>query len=441
MRTLKVLATILLTAAVAISPVTLNVSIASAADDQGDPVRWDINDFYSANDINYYDENAGDCTTGDGGDVGDGEISNTDLMKFLTLSVGATWNLSDKVVEDWVLSTGTAVIGRYGLNASNIGQVTAAVKKHGVSPMLFYGYTVNEGGGAGGFINHFGDSTGNAVSDAERDAEYIKNTANSKNFPPANGGGINMPSDVISAVQGALDKLNEGSIGRVYIPATSAATAEIAAALGKGNYSGQFGKPISALMDFIRKLGGNPLEPGSSISDGGGGDVTCDDSAGDVQSKIVKIAEEMAQWGNTETCYYFAGGHTSQADTDNRIEHKFAGNAKEYGVDCSGFASAVIYKATGHWQAWDTQAMCSDTKNFKEVNDPKPGDFKVTCEGHVAVITKVNGDGTFVTAESKGTGGARGHASDGCGKGVGPSVGSYNKGKTLRYIGIGSTGN
>lgn len=165
----------------------------------------------------------------------------------------------------------------------------------------------------------------------------------------------------------------------------------------------------------------------------------CGDSStltGDMNERIVQIATEWAEWGDTYgTCYSWGGGHSSQADTDARIEHHFTG---DYGVDCSGFASAVIYKASGTWNEWSTQTMCSDTKNFKEVDDPQPGDFKVTCNGHVAIILEVNSDGSFKTAESTGNWqNGRGESSNACG-GTGPNFGTFSSGKTLRYIGPGS---
>ena len=66
--------------------------------------------------------------------------------------------------------------------------------------------------------------------------------------------------------------------------------------------------------------------------------------------------------------------------------------------------------------------MCSDTENFKEVTDPQPGDFKVTCDSHVAIILEVDSSGNVTkTSESRGS--------------DGPSFGTYNSGKVLRYIG------
>ena len=162
------------------------------------------------------------------------------------------------------------------------------------------------------------------------------------------------------------------------------------------------------LYDMIR---------GTESTDARCGETTV---SGTMNEKIVQLATEWASWDDEYgTEYLWGGGHTSQADTDKRIENHFSNG---YGIDCSGFVSAVIYKITGKWIPWTTMTMCSDTENFKEVTDPQPGDFKVTCDSHVAIILEVDSSGNVTkTSESRGS--------------DGPSFGTYNSGKVLRYIG------
>lgn len=142
-----------------------------------------------------------------------------------------------------------------------------------------------------------------------------------------------------------------------------------------------------------------------------------------------KIVQQATAWANLtkqhNTCYTWGGGHGSQVSVDSNINAGF--NSSGHGVDCSGFASAVIYKASGKFQTWDTDAMCKDTKNFKKVSDPQPGDLSITCGRHVAVILKVKKDGSYVTAES---------SHRGCGRvNNGPHIGSFKGTTVLRYIG------
>ena len=374
--------------------------------------------------INYYN----DCVEGASGG-GSGSASNQDVLQFAAFPIGSTWNLSDDKVEEWFLGTGTAAIGKFSLNADNIGEITQAVKDAGVSPAFFYGYTVNEGGGAGGFINHYAyDADGGGVANAKKDAEYLVNQANSENSRPATGGGepASMPT---AEAQSFLDSLPLGSIGKVYIPATSAATAEIEEYYGKFDTSTtRYGKPIADLMGHIEDMGADPMDPGVDVAAGpSAGMATCNsEAAGTVNERIVQIANEWGSWGETyNTCYVFGGMHgASQAELDEAIENHFS--PSQYGIDCSAFASAVIYKATGIFKMWGTTTMCSDTENFEEVTDPQPGDFSIDCNSHVAVILEVNSDGTFKTAES---------TDSGCGKRNGPHYGSYKGEKVLRYIG------
>lgn len=204
-------------------------------------------------------------------------------------------------------------------------------------------------------------------------------------------------------------------------------------------------KATKAFDDGFERSGGSMLNKRIEYAKdfytkyrGKAGNTDC--SGGALNGSIVQIAKEMGSWGQTSTCYDWSGGHTSQEDTDKRIEHKFSDG---YGVDCSGFASAVIYKATGIWRSWDTQGFCNDKENFKEVSvsEAQPGDLAVTCDQHVEIILKPNGDGTADTAGSRGVPGARRGNGDGCGQNIGPALHTgYNlNGKhILRYIGQGA---
>lgn len=171
------------------------------------------------------------------------------------------------------------------------------------------------------------------------------------------------------------------------------------------------------LYDMIRGTGVNS-------------DAVCGESdtlSGTANEKIAQVAKEWGEWGSTyNACYRLGGGHTTDKNwVDKAIEAHFTG---EYAVDCSGFASIVIYKATGHLGSWSTTTIMSDSKNFKVVDDPQPGDFAVSSS-HVEVIVEVNDDGTFNTVGSHKTG---------CGEGYGASPGHFQGEKVYRYIGEGA---
>jgi cell wall-associated NlpC family hydrolase len=156
-----------------------------------------------------------------------------------------------------------------------------------------------------------------------------------------------------------------------------------------------------------------------------------------VNGSIAEVAVTMGKWGaDFQACYVWGGGHgQSQAWADEAVNHHFQG---AYGVDCSGFVSIVVYKATGTYAMEATQGMCDDTKNYRQINnaDVKPGDLAIRCEnatGHVEVVTKVENGKVTETVGS--------HA-PGCGPNYGASPGAFTvesgAEKYLRYIGPGA---
>lgn len=208
-----------------------------------------------------------------------GSFTINQVETFASEPITTTWNISNSTVEQWFLKQAGswATVSKYGLNSSNIGQVTAAVEAANVSPVFFYLYAVNEGGGAGGFINHYSsDIPGGGPANAARDAAYLATQSANKSGGPATGGGE--PSDMPTAdAQQILTALPSGSIGVVYIQATSAVTAELEYLSGKsGDWNPgdsaspatQFGSPLEEAMKNIQTMGGNPSQGGTTISAG-----------------------------------------------------------------------------------------------------------------------------------------------------------------------------
>lgn len=253
-------------------------------------------DLYRQN-ILYYDINTcatqsqgSSCCSGNssitspttGGGTAKGRFTIDQVKTFASEPISSTWNISNSTVEQWFLKQAgaQATIGKYGLNSSNIGAITSAVVAAKVSPVFFYLYTVNEGGGAGGFINHYpGDIPGGGPANATRDADYLASQSQTKSSGPATGGGEpgNLPT---ADAQQILSALPLGSIGVVYIQATSAVTAELEDLSGKtGGWTGLFNQPLEDAMQNIKTMGGDPLQGGSTVSGGG-----CTTSAGGVCS-------------------------------------------------------------------------------------------------------------------------------------------------------------
>lgn len=429
MKTRQLLTTFLLTAILAIASVA--TPVANAVSNEQRHI-FDLGIRY----FNFFngcaDSSNGTVTTPSGSTAN--AHSGEEVLKFAAAPINSSFGVSDQQAEQWFLGTNSYAVRHFGLNSNNIGEVTAAIKAEGVSPAFFYGYAVNEGGGAGGFINHYmHDSAGGAVGNATTDAKYLAQEANSTNGQVAYGGGepASMPT---AEAQAFYDSLPTGTIGKAYIPATSATTAEIEEYYGKFDTSTtRYSKPLADLMGFIEKMGGNPMDF-SAISGGDGQCNTSLSASGPTQQRIKELADQMANWGDSGsgTCYVFGGGHGDDAaGIDSKVNNKFQSG---YGIDCSGFASTVIYKATGKFNMWSTSSMCADTENFEDVTgNPQPGDFAINCAQHVAIISEIGSDGSFTSAESSSTG---------CGIGHGPHHGRSNLSryeKVLRYKGSSSS--
>lgn len=206
------------------------------------------------------------------------EFTRDQVLAFAHSSIDSTWGISDSVVEQWFLKQAGArrVIGRYGLNTDNINNITATIKSHGISPVFFYAYTVNEGGGAGGFINHFkGDTLGGGVGNASRDAKYLIDASNNSGFKPSwidAGNPVDfVPQEIKNSGNTDFDNMPPRTVGRSYIPATAATTWEVYYPDGlkkEFNKIQNYGHPLNDTMSNIKKMGGDPMQGGSNTSVG-----------------------------------------------------------------------------------------------------------------------------------------------------------------------------
>jgi hypothetical protein len=199
-------------------------------------------------------------------------------MTFASLPITSTWDISDSTAEQWFLKQAgaRATITRYGLNNGNIGGITSAIKTAGVSPVFFYAYTVNEGGGAGGFINHYGsEAAGGGLGNAKRDAEYLANQSKIMTSQPSwidAGNPVDfVPQDVKASGNASFQSMPSGTIGRAYIPATAATTWEVYYPNGlksEFNQVQNYGHPLNDTMQNIQKMGGDPTKGGATVQSG-----------------------------------------------------------------------------------------------------------------------------------------------------------------------------
>lgn len=212
-----------------------------------------------------------------------------DVSAWMTSPVSTTWGVDLDDAEAFFLTRNASVAANYGVTASNIREVSQAVQEEGVSPQFFWMYAVEEGGGEGGYINHF--TPANASSDrieaARNDAQRIVDVSNWTTNEPAEGNGIS-PSMPLGPALEVLDQMPQGSIGRAYLMMTAAATAEIVHLNGQpgawspmvaqeaGGGFGTYGPPLSKMMTMIQSLGGDPFSDTQMVNLSGN-NVDCDD--------------------------------------------------------------------------------------------------------------------------------------------------------------------
>jgi cell wall-associated NlpC family hydrolase len=346
----------------------------------------------------------GSTTSGTSG----GSYTLDQVKTFASEPITSTWNISDSTVEQWFLKQAgaQATIAKYGLNSSNIGNITAAVKQANVSPVFFYLYTVNEGGGAGGFINHYsGDVPGGGPANATRDAKYLVTQAQQKGTPATGGGEpSNMPT---AEAQQILNALPLGSIGVVYIQATSAVTAELEDLSGKtGGWTGLFGKPLSAAMANIQSMGGNPMQGGTSVSGG------CTAVTGQGMAQAVNWAIMIAKNNGY--------GYDQPTRTSGWAKYQSDPSCSTQcgSFDCSSFVAAALTEA-GYFRTnpefnTTSEASYLSQAGFKNVTSSvsldtganmQPGDILLNTADHTAMYI---GNGQLVQASINENGGVSG---------------------------------
>lgn len=195
-----------------------------------------------------------------------------EVVAWMSSPIATTWNVDLGDAEALFLSRNQRIASRYSVTSSNIREVSMAIQNEGVSPQFFWMYSVEEGGGHGGYINHFTEA--NASSDrleaARNDARKIREISNDINPYIATGGGITPSMPLPPAIE-ILDIMPAGTMGRAYLKMTAAATAEIVHLNGSpGPWSpglnqalaggvGTYGPPLGKMMTLIQQLGGNPF--------------------------------------------------------------------------------------------------------------------------------------------------------------------------------------
>jgi len=197
----------------------------------------------------------------------------TQIQDFVHSSVSTDFGLSVAQVADSVKN-----YGRFnawlGGDITRIKEVLEIVKTNGVSPAFFAAYEKTEGyNSSWGWLNHT-NVNGSPTTDATSVAKWVVTQSKNMSGSPAWIDYANykdfVPSDVKTAGNADFQNMSSGSIGRVVIAGTAAATWEVYYPNGlKAEYNGvqNYGAPITNMMNSI-------LEWGGTIDGTGGGGGT-----------------------------------------------------------------------------------------------------------------------------------------------------------------------
>lgn len=189
-------------------------------------------------------------------------ITDPNLRKFVHTNVGYDFGLTVQQVAEKCKS-----YGRFSawLNSdvSRIIDVLNVVKSNGVSPAFFASYERTEGyNSSWGWLNHT-SVNGTPLNDADSVSKWVKTQSNNTTDNPAWIDFANyndfVPNSVKVAGNSDFANMPSGTIGKVVISGTAAATWEVYYPQGLlKEYNGvqNYGKPITNMMNYIISWGG-----------------------------------------------------------------------------------------------------------------------------------------------------------------------------------------
>lgn len=203
------------------------------------------------------------------------EYNNDQYLKWLSRPFSENYGISEESIASWFVTQRGAspVMNSYGVNKDNLLSTYIPQLKAGLGGgyVNFLIITVNEGGGAGNWINHYGsDTSSTGTGTMQDDIDYINTLLNTV-YPPAKGapevlGGTPYTDDPGQDTQGFYNQLPNGSIGKYYMPATMAGNAWVFGTNWCVNNAVYFGNPYDTAIDTIKSTGADPFD-----GSGGGG--------------------------------------------------------------------------------------------------------------------------------------------------------------------------
>ena len=230
-------------------------------------------------------------------------ITDPKMRKFVHSNITNDFGLSVNQVAEKCKS-----YGRFSawLNSdvNRIKQVLNKVKENGVSPAFFASYERTEGyNPSWGWLNHT-TVKGGPITDANYVSQWIVSQSKNTTDKPAWIDYANyndfVPADVKQKGNADFANMKSGSIGKVIIAGTAAATWEVYYPLGlKKEYNGvqDYGAPINIMINTIEAWGGT--------IDGSNSDPDPDPPSINFKEIIEKLIEKLHgnlyNYGNKQT--------------------------------------------------------------------------------------------------------------------------------------------
>ena len=179
-----------------------------------------------------------------------------DVNGFCKSSINADFGVNkDSMCQDF--ANRSQRVNAWGVD---VNKLYDTVKNAGVSPEWFFAYELQEQGTYYGWLNHT-YKHGDAYQDAQSVCEWIKSTSQSDTINPA----WSAPEGSMTPDANLAAKWNQefgkGSIGRVYLQGTAAATWDLAGVTPNP----RIGKPVTGCVNTIRGWGGHTNSGGGSL--------------------------------------------------------------------------------------------------------------------------------------------------------------------------------
>lgn len=203
----------------------------------------------------------GDGDGGGGGEAGEAtSVSASDVTSFLKTSINNDFGCDpEKMYKD--VANFAKVKHYFGGSKEQIKKATERIKSNGVSPEWFWAYEGQEQGVGYGWLNHF-QGMGDPWSNLDKTCTWIKETSRQTHqlawydagFPTK----YTTPKEKQEKGNKVYNSLPKGSIGRVYLTGTAAATwaaFDPEALKGKVNGVQDYGDPIKGCIQTLKKWG------------------------------------------------------------------------------------------------------------------------------------------------------------------------------------------